>query len=402
LISTVIISATWIKAEPVTIHGRDAKEDKTLAQRLPDQPKKMLIIAILDILKKYTDADHRLSQKEIADILNKEYDMKADRKSIRRNLLELENYGYELNYSESIRQMPVRDPETGKPAVDPATGEKKMEETRILSDFYLEREFSDSELRLLIDSLLFSQHIPYSQCRELIEKLENLSNVYFNNRCRYISRMSVRDRANHELFLNIDLLDEAISNNRKVSFKYLEYHTDKKLHAKKREDGKDRVYVISPYQMAVREGKYYLICNYDKYNDISNYRLDRITDLKILDEKRKPFKSLKWSNGAEMDLAAYMKAHPYMFSSDNIHAKLRITKPMIGEVIDTFGKEVTFTDETEEGVTVSLTNNEMAIKEFVKRYMPDVLVLEPKKIKENIQSDMRILNQKMKGKFDEG
>jgi predicted DNA-binding transcriptional regulator YafY len=71
-------------------------------------------------------------------------------------------------------------------------------------------------------------------------------------------------------------------------------------------------------------------------------------------------------------------------------------------VIDTFGKEVTFTDETEEGVTVSLTNNEMAIKEFVKRYMPDVLVLEPKKIKENIQSDMRILNQKMKGKFDEG
>ena len=37
------------------------------------QPKKLLIINILDILRKYTDEDHRLSQKEIADILKNEY-----------------------------------------------------------------------------------------------------------------------------------------------------------------------------------------------------------------------------------------------------------------------------------------------------------------------------------------
>ena len=44
------------------------------------QPKKLLILNILDILRKYTDEDHRLSQKEIAEILKNEYDMKADRK----------------------------------------------------------------------------------------------------------------------------------------------------------------------------------------------------------------------------------------------------------------------------------------------------------------------------------
>ncbi len=43
------------------------------------QPKKLLILNILDILRKYTDEDHRLSQKEIAEILKNEYDMKADR-----------------------------------------------------------------------------------------------------------------------------------------------------------------------------------------------------------------------------------------------------------------------------------------------------------------------------------
>lgn len=35
------------------------------------QPKKLMIINILDILRKYTDEDHRLSQKEIVDILEK-------------------------------------------------------------------------------------------------------------------------------------------------------------------------------------------------------------------------------------------------------------------------------------------------------------------------------------------
>ena len=47
------------------------------------QPKKLMIINILDILKKYTDEDHRLSQKDIVDILKKEYSMPADRKAVK-------------------------------------------------------------------------------------------------------------------------------------------------------------------------------------------------------------------------------------------------------------------------------------------------------------------------------
>ena len=69
------------------------------------QPKKLLIINILDILKKYTDEDHRLSQKEIAEILETEYDMKADRKAIKRNLMNLIEFGYEIEFSEAIRMI---------------------------------------------------------------------------------------------------------------------------------------------------------------------------------------------------------------------------------------------------------------------------------------------------------
>ena len=64
------------------------------------QPKKLLIMNILDILKKYTDEDHRLSQKEIVEILEHAYDMKVERKAVKRNLLNLIDYGYHLEYKD--------------------------------------------------------------------------------------------------------------------------------------------------------------------------------------------------------------------------------------------------------------------------------------------------------------
>lgn len=73
---------------------------------LTRQPKKMIILYILDILRKYTDADHRLSQREIEDILRTEYNMPADRKAVRRNLMNLIDSGYNIEYSESVRMVP--------------------------------------------------------------------------------------------------------------------------------------------------------------------------------------------------------------------------------------------------------------------------------------------------------
>lgn len=339
------------------------------------QPKRLLIMNILDILKRYTDADHRLSQKEIADILRTEYNMTADRKSIRRNLMNLMDCGYPIEYSETIRMTP-----------DPATGEP--EESYIWSDFYLEREFTDGELRLLIDALLFSQHVPYSQCKELVEKLEGLSNIYFRARVKHIARMPVDRADNKQLFLNIELLDEAISKKRKVAFHYLEYGTDKKQRPKTREDGTVREYVISPYQMAAREGKYYLICNYDKYDDISNYRLDRIADLRLLDEPAKPFEALQWAQGQPLDLTEYMKEHPYMYSADRVMVKLRVCPAMVSDVIDLFGREVRFEDEDATGVTVITQTNALAAAHFAKSYGPDVVLLEPASLRQQVKKEL--------------
>lgn len=336
--------------------------------------KKLLPMLILDILRKYTDSEHRLSQRDIMDILKTEYDMTADRKAIRRNIGNLIDMGYEIEYSEAIRMVP-----------NPKNGE--LEESSLISDLYLVREFTDSELRLLIDGLLFSQHLPYNQCKELVEKLEGLSNKYFQTHVRYIHTMPKTLPRNPQLFYTIEVLDEAITLGKKVSFHYLEYGTDKQRHPRRRPDGSVREYVVSPYQMAAKEGKYYLICNYDKYNDISNYRIERIADIKLLDEPLKPFETLDGAENGRLDLAKYMAEHVYMYSSENAKVKFRVVKAMITDVIDMFGMDVTFTDETDMHVTVTAHVNELAMTQFAKSYAPDVIVLEPKRLADEVRAN---------------
>ena len=338
------------------------------------QPKKLLIMNILDILRKYTDENHRLNQREIRDILENEYDMKVERKSIKRNLMELIELGYDIEYSESTRTFTDKN---GEPY-----------ENIVYSDFYLNREFTDSELRLLIDSVLFSNHIPYKQDKQLVEKLEGLSNIHFKSRVDHIARMPEDKTDNNELFYNIELLDEAISKGKKISFYYTEYLTDKKLHKRRRFDGTDRLYIINPYQLVAKEGKYYLICNYDKSDTIANYRVDRIVDIKILDEPVKPFESLQGSNSRRLNIKEYMKHHIYMFSSEVVRAEFTIEKFLISDVIDLFGKDVKFSDETDTHVTVTANVDRMAMEHFARNYVPHVVVKSPQPLVNQVKADL--------------
>lgn len=334
------------------------------------QPKKMLIMNILDILKRYTDEDHRLSQKEIMDILEREYDMKVERKAVKRNLLNLIDYGYHVEYSESVRI------------------NKKGEEEIIYTDWYLEKDFSDAELRLLIDSLLFSRHIPYSQCKTLIEKLENLSNRYFKSRVKHIQTLPDNELPNRQLFYTIEILDQAITKGRQVSFHYNEYHTDKMLHPRIDHEGNVRTYIVNPYQMAAVNGRYYLICNYDKYDDVSNYRVDRITDIQLLDTPVKPMKNMK---GLEhgLNLPKHMAEHVYMFTGESVPVTFRAKKYLLTDLFDWFGKEMQFTDETEEEVTVRVTVNLDAMRKWALQYALHVKVLKPERLVEMLREDVK-------------
>ena len=331
------------------------------------QSKKMLNMNILEILKKYSDENHRLNQKEIIDLLESEYQMTVDRKAIKRNLMNLLDSGYELEYTETVRT------------------NKKGEQETLYSDWYLVRDFTDAELRLLIDSLLFSKHIPYSQCKELIGKLEGLSNKYFKAKVKHIRTLPEKMPNNKQLFYNIEILDEAISKGKKVEFNYNDFGIDRKLHHRMSSDGTVRKYVVNPYQMAAANGRYYLIANYDRYSNISHYRIDKISNIKILDELVKKQSELAES----INLPKHMAEHIYMFSGESSRVTMRIDKFLVNDVVDWFGKDVSFYDETEDKVTASVIVNLKAMRYWAMQYANYVEVLKPAKLREQIKVDLQ-------------
>lgn len=331
--------------------------------------RKKLSFAILDILRQYSDENHKLSQNDIVELLERDYDMKADRKSVKRNITTLLEMGYPIDFKETLRMYPNKD--------------GVLEESYILSDFWLDREFTDAELRLLIDSLLFSKHIPYSQCDELITKLEGLSNRYFKSRVRFISTLPETAPKNRELFYTIEILDEAIANGKQVAFTYNEYGTDKKLHPKRQ-----REYIVNPYQMAATNGRYYLIGNYDKYDNLANYRLDRITGIRLLDAPVKPVRQVEgMKNG--LYLPKHMAEHLYMFSGESVPVTFRMKKTILNDVIDWFGTEIAFFDETEDEVTARVTVNWSAMRYWAQQYCRFVRILTPTDLADTVKSDLQ-------------
>lgn len=337
------------------------------------QPKQMMPICILKILMDKTDEEHTLTQAEIQEYL-KEY-MEVERKAVHRNLVNMIYSDFlDIGYTETI-----------KIVKDKSTGEKI--ETPIYSDFYYKRDFEQSEIKLLIDSVIFSKAIPNNQSRDLIDKLAKLSGPYFNSRNKHVRRAEGATYSG-DWFYTIEILDEAIEKNQKVKFHYCEYKTDKISHPKLGKDGKIKEYIVNPYQMAAKDGKYYLICNTEPHSNLSHYRVERISDICILEDKVKPVSSLSDVANVQVDLESYLNERLYMYTGKMKHIKFRITKNLVKDMIDMFGKEIEFSDEDSEGVTVCVRNNEMSMRSFAKQFAPDVIILEPQSLAQEVQQDL--------------
>ena len=309
--------------------------------------KKMLNLMILKILEKYSDADHCLTQKRIIELLDLEYGMQCDRKSIATNINSLKEMGYDI--------VKERD------------------------GAYLIREFEDWELRVLIDSVLFSQTISRSKAKQLIEKLKTLGNKYFRAKVKHIFNLPELHRSdNKSVALTLDALNDAISQNKKISFTYNSYGEDLKLHPRRAEP-----YVVSPYQMVATNGRYYLIANGDKYDDFTHYRVDKMTDVKILDETARPVKEFA-PNG--LNLPQHMAEHIYMFSGESFRVKFWTYRHMLDALVDWFGRDFNILRHADDRILISVRVNLQAMKYWVLQFGKYVEVVEPQSLRDEIRN----------------
>ncbi|MEG2634602.1 MAG: WYL domain-containing protein, partial [Oscillospiraceae bacterium] len=229
--------------------------------------------------------------------------------------------------------------------------------------------------------------IPYSQCKELIEKLEGLSNRYFKSKVKHICNLPENAPSNKQLFYSIEILDEAISRQRQVAFRYNSFGTNKKMHPRLDDEGNPREYIINPYQMVATNGRYYLICNYDKYCNTANYRVDRISNIRLLDTPAKPMRQVEGlENG--LDLPKHMAEHIYMFTGKSELVTFRAKKYLLTELFDWFGSDIQFSDETEDEVTANVTVNTEAMRKWALQYVLHTKIISPQSLADTVKNDI--------------
>jgi len=341
-----------------------------------EKGKKIIIVYILQILQKYTDMEHPMSQLQIVEKLADDYGFYVDRSTVRHNIKEL------IDGGESIRCKEVTRYHTDK-----TTGERKK--TTIFTDVYYDHDFTEPELHMLIDGILFSRAASSEQRRQMIDKLGDLSSVHFTQRMAHVRSISPEASQNPELFHIIDVLDEAITRKKQIEITYNQYGTDLKLHPVKNEDGSVKRQILNPYQIVVSEGRYYLICNNDHYDTAENYRIDRMTDIVLLeDSKVKPMSRVKGLKKS-LNLPEYVYQNPNVSSGDIVDAEFIIPKKLISLVIDFFGKHVSFQEREDGTVSCRTKVSQPAMKMWAVKHANMVKVVSPEPLVEEIKEELR-------------
>ena len=308
------------------------------------------ILYILNVLKKYTDEEHMLSATEIQKKIKEIYDVDIDTRTIRRNINLLK---IKLDYDISTRD------ENGK-------------------GYYINRnpdtDFEPGEIRAIIDNFSYANYIVPSIAKEIIKKCKNMQSVYENKKLtNYKIYANDSKTENMEVIKNIEDISDSIENLSKIEFEYWKYNISDKL--EKAIVSKPKV---TPYAIIYNKQEFYMIGIKEGQDKFYNYRLDRIRNLKKLDEKR----SIKKT---QREIQEYAESLVEMFGGEKEEIEADCPMFLLDAVFDQFGKNITIIKKDDDNFKLILDTNRMGFKFWVLRNIDAVEVIRPVDLRNEIK-----------------
>ena len=269
---------------------------------------KLKIFYIRDYLEKNSHENHPVRASELIDMLQRQHGIRCDRKTVYSDIAALQDYGMDI----------ISTP--GKNG-----------------GYYIaSRNFDLPELKLLIDAVQSSRYLTESKSRELIEKLCAQCSIHDARLMRRNVIVSGRVKSmNESIYNNVDYIQEAIAQNRQISFRYFDWD----LHGKR--IYREKAYSASPYGLCQDNDNCYLLAWSERYG-ITQYRVDRMSHIQISDAARIPCPELTGKAFVEHANRLFQ-----MFSGEHVNVKLRFHKNLVNVVIDRFGKDTMLIPDTD-------------------------------------------------------
>ena len=312
------------------------------------------LLYVLDVLKT-TDEKHPITANRIIEILDT-VNVKAERKAVLRDIQALKDY---------------RDNYYGIELCD----------DNKLGCYVGQREFEDWELKVLMDAVMGANFLTEADSLKLSKKLKALASDDSQRTLDFITPViSNVKTGSRTVKYHIDTIMRALRLHKKVHFKYVfrkdDGTEDEKL------DG--NLCPVSPYALIWRQDRYYLIGNYGCEKALSYYRLDRIRELEIYEEKALPLEQLLGSN-AGLKLKEFVSDNIYNISGDTVNLVLRGSQNMYKTFVDFFGEDVTVVRRDKETIDVRVTAaNGRGLYYWLMQYGESVEVISPESVRKEV------------------
>lgn len=195
--------------------------------------------------------------------------------------------------------------------------------------YYITRRFfSEPEIKMLCDAVRSSYFISEKSSQELISVFKLL--VGPTSREKLNAPVFIDNTAktkNTNVIKNASKIAKAISEKKKISFKYFDYTVDRK-----KEHKGNKKYLVSPYAMVIDDGKYYFAGFEDEEKIVKTFRIDKVDSLSIT-----PFDSEPQPKSFNIKRFA---SQTKMYSGYESEVELLCHKDAMYGIIDKFGTKV--------------------------------------------------------------
>ena len=312
--------------------------------------KKQSNLLVLDILRENSDENHILSVKDIQALLEARYGLVLERRAIYSNLEILAQQGYEISDFK----------DNGK-------------------GYYLvSRQFDKGEVLLLCNAIHASHFISQKQSKKLIDALLATQSKYdqkeFTDK---VYMPNPQKTENKQLMFNVEIVSEAIRERKMLQFTYLKYGKDKKLVARRPEP-----YQVEPRYIVYADSKAYMIVTSPHHDGFTHYRLDKVADAIILNEKSRKLPK-------DMDAYEYARNKLFMYSGEMETVTLRCDEKIMDQMIDIFGTEMNIAFGDDGFFTINVKTSETGALYLAQQFMEYIEILNPVELREQFKANLK-------------
>ena len=302
------------------------------------------MIALYNLLTEHSDKEHPISTPDLIAELQSQ-DIDVHRRMVYQSLEALKKIGLDIHH--------VR---IGKG-----------------HGYYLEHSFSNSEALVLIEHISSSPAFSQTESKQLIKKIKSTLSIH-QRKLLPDCYVSPSKTDNDDFLKNIEILLPAISSCYAVEFQYYDLTFDKKRRYRKNK----KIYHLTPYAIVSNNAKYYCVFYDHNHQSFTNYRLDKMDQLHITEEKDTP---------VQFSIEDHMRTSMNMYHGNASTITLQIDSTIENKVFEEFGDQnfILRKGSTEHKKIISIkTTITPTLTSWLVLYYKQIKVIEPQSLIDEI------------------